>query len=128
MKFLLDTHVMIWLLNDPKALGSKSRKIIEDGENVLYWSAVSFWELTVKLSLKKLELSSDWVEQLEREKKLNRIQDLPVLWHHCRHHENLAWHHRDPFDRLLICQAMTEDLILISKDRKFREYSIPVVW
>ena len=128
MNYLLDTHVMLWLLTDPDELGITSRSIIEGGENVLYWSAASFWELTVKLSLNKLELSSDWIDQLEKEKKLNRIQDLPVHWHHCRQNERLPWHHRDPFDRLLICQALIENLTLISKDRKFREYSVPVVW
>ncbi len=128
MNYLLDTQVMIWMLTDPDALGTKSRNIIGDGENVLYWSAVSYWELTVKLSLKKIKLSSSWSEQLEKEKKFNRIRDLPVHWHHCRQNESLPWHHRDPFDRLLICQAMTENFTLISKDHQFREYPIPVVW
>lgn len=128
MKFLLDTHVMLWMLEDSASLSRKARALIEDGENELFWSAASFWELTVKSSLGKLKLAKDWIQVLEREKEENRVQDIPITWRHCRLHENLPWHHRDPFDRLLICQALSEGLTLLTKDRNIKKYRVKTAW
>lgn len=128
MKYLLDTHVMLWFLEDSNELSKKSRKLLIDSKNELFWSSASFWEITVKVSLGKLELEKDWQEQLEREKKTNRIQDLPIYQRHCEPHLNLPWHHRDPFDRLLICQAISEDLILITRDKNIQKYKVQTVW
>ena len=128
MTYLLDTHVFLWMLTDPKQLGKKAHKIIENGDNQLLWSAASFWELTVKVSLGKLELQNNWIAILEQEKKRLRVRDLPLLWQHCQHQLKLPWHHRDPFDRLLICQALAEDATLISKDPYIQKYSVKTVW
>jgi len=128
MRYLLDTHVMIWMMTDPSKIGRKALNIIEDGSNILLWSAVSFWELTVKISLGKLSLSSDWVQQLEAEKKGNRILDFSLEWRHCCKYESLPWHHRDPFDRLLVCQALCEGLSMITKDRHIEKYEAPIIW
>ena len=128
MTYLLDTHVFLWMLTDPKQLGKKAHKIIENGESQLLWSAASIWELTVKVSLGKLELQNNWIATLEQEKKRLRIRDLPILWQHCQHQLKLPWHHRDPFDRLLICQALAEDATLISKDTYIQKYRVKTVW
>ena len=128
MKYLLDTHVMLRFLEDSNELSKKSRKLLIDSKNELFWSSASFWEITVKVSLGKLELEKDWQKQLEREKKLNRIQDLPIYQKHSEPHLNLPWHHRDPFDRLLICQAISEDLILITRDKNIQKYKVQTVW
>jgi PIN domain nuclease of toxin-antitoxin system len=119
---------MLWFLQDSNELSKKSRKLLIDSKNELFWSSASFWEITVKVSLRKLELEKDWQEQLEREKKTNRIQNLPIYQRHCEHHLNLPWHHRDPFDRLLICQAISEDLILITRDKNIQKYKLRTVW
>ena len=116
------------MLTDPKRLGKKAHKIIENGENQLFWSAASFWELTVKVSLGKLTLQNNWIETIEQEKKRLRIRDLPILWQHCEHQLQLPWHHRDPFDRLLICQALTEDATLITKDTHIQQYRVKTLW
>lgn len=70
-------------------------------EHELYWSTASYWEITVKLSLGKVQLQKGWQGILEREKKVNRILALPIYERHCERHLTLLWHHRDPFDRLL---------------------------
>ncbi len=128
MRYLLDTHVMLWFLEDSKELSKKAKTLLVDGRNELYWSSASFWEITVKVSLGKLELDKNWQKQLEREKKENRIQDLPIYQKHCEPHLGLPWHHRDPFDRLLICQAIVEDLVLITRDKHILKYKVKTMW
>jgi len=128
MRYLLDTHVMLWFLEDSNELSKKSRDILMHGENELFWSSASFWEITVKVSLGKLELEKDWQTQLEKEKKTNRIQDLPIYQKHCEPHLKLPWYHRDPFDRLLICQAIVEDLVLITRDKHILKYEVKTEW
>jgi PIN domain nuclease of toxin-antitoxin system len=128
MKYLFDTHVMLWFLEDSDELSKKARQILKNGENELYWSAVSYWEITVKLSLGKLKLDKGWQAILEREKKVNRILDLPVYQKHCEPHVHLPWHHKDPFDRLLICQALSENLIILTKDATIRKYKVKTAW
>ena len=128
MKYLFDTHVMLWFLEDSPELSKKARNILKNAEHELYWSAASFWEITVKLSLGKLQLQKGWQGVLEREKKVNRILDLPIYERHCELHLTLPWHHRDPFDRLLICQALIENLILITRDENIRQYQVKTSW
>ncbi len=128
MKYLLDTHVMLWFLEDSPELSTKSRRILKNAEHELFWSVVSYWELTVKFLLGRLELDKEWPALLEREKKVNRIQDLPLYQKHCEPHLKLPWHHKDPFDRLLICQAMVENMILMTKDRHIKKYKVKTVW
>ena len=128
MRYLLDTHVMLWFLEDSDELSQESKQIFTNGKNELFWSSASFWELIVKISSGKLELENGWQAQLEREKKENRIQDLPIYQKHCEPHLHLPWHHRDPFDRLLICQAIAEDLIIITKDKYIQKYRVQTVW
>lgn len=119
---------MLWFLEDSDELSNKARQILKNGENELYWSAASYWEITVKLSLGKLKLGKEWHSLLEREKKVNRILDLPIYQKHCEPHGNLPWHHRDPFDRLLICQAISESLIILTKDATIKKYKVKTAW
>ena len=128
MKYLIDTHVMLWFLEDSEELSDNAKQILMNEENELYWSSASFWEITVKVSLKKLKLEDEWQAILEREKKVNRIQDLPIFQNHCEPNLKLPWHHRDPFDRLLICQALVEDLILLTRDKIIKKYKVKTAW
>ncbi|MFZ1745255.1 MAG: type II toxin-antitoxin system VapC family toxin [Nitrospirales bacterium] len=128
MKYLFDTHVMLWFLEDSDELSKRAKQILKNGEHELFWSAASYWELTVKLSLGKLKLQKGWQGLLEQEKKVNRIVDLPIYGRHCEPHVTLPWIHRDPFDRLLICQAIAEKLILLTKDETIRQYPVKTAW
>ena len=78
MKYLLNTHVMLWFLENADELSARAKRILISSENVLYWSVASYWELTVKISLGKLKLRQDWEDILYSEKRSNRIQDLPI--------------------------------------------------
>ena len=128
MKYLFDTHVMLWFLEDSDELSKKAKSILKNGENELYWSAASYWEISVKISLGKLALEKEWKVLLEQEKKFNRIIDLPVYQRHCEPHVKLPWFHRDPFDRLLICQALSENLTILTKDTMIKKYKVKTIW
>ena len=128
MKYLFDTHVMLWFLEDSDELSQWAKQILKNGKYELFWSAASDWELTVKLSLGKLKLQKGWQGLLKQEKKINRIVDLPIYERHCEPHVNLPWIHRDPFDRVLICQAISEKLILLTKDETIRQYPVKTAW
>ncbi len=128
MKYLFDTHVMLWFLEDADELSNKARQILKNGEHELFWSAASFWELTVKISLGKLKLQKEWQVFLEQEKRSNRILDLPIYERHCALHLTLPWIHRDPFDRILVCQAISEKLTLLTKDETIRQYPVKTAW
>ena len=128
MKYLLDTHVMLWFLEDSKELSGAVKEILLNGENELFWSAASLWEITVKISLGKLKLEEGWQQLLKKEKKINRIRDLAIDHTHCMPNLTLPWHHRDPFDRLLISQAIVENLVLLTRDEKIRKYDVKTAW
>jgi len=102
--------------------------LIEDGGNTLYWSAVSEWELPVRLSLRKLDLAEGWREAFAEERRTNRILELPISLEHCAPNEKLPWRHRDPFDRLLIGQALVDGLVLLAKDRSIARYPVKTAW
>lgn len=128
MKCLLDTHTFLWMIDDPAKLGNRAKALIEDGSNTLYWSAASEWEVAVKLSLGKLDLAEGWREAFVEERRANRILELPISLEHCSPNETLPWHHRDPFDRLLVSQALVEDLVLLTKDKHIKKYPVKTVW
>ena len=128
MRCLLDTHTFLWFIDDVDRLSGKAMDTLENGENEVFWSAVSFWEITVKLSLGKLRIKDNWRQSIEEEKRINRIRDLPLLEKHCVPNIDLPWHHRDPFDRLLISQAISEDLVLITKDANIKKYRLKTIW
>lgn len=101
---------------------------MEDSKNELFWSAASEWELSIKVSLGKVELTEGWQGAFAKEREVNGIKDLPVLVPHCGDLVSLPFHHRDPFDRLLVSQAISERLALISKDEWIRRYDVESVW
>lgn len=123
MKYLLDTHILLWVIMTPKIISPKLFKILADTDNEIYISAVSFWEISLKFSLGKLELKNTSPEELinSAEKMGFRIIDL--------HADDAAtlykletWHHRDPFDRILIWQAIQNKFTLISNDKFVKKY------
>lgn len=127
MRLLLDTHALLWLLDD-RGLSATAKALFLDPENEVFFSAASYWEICIKVSIDKLKIGDDWVNQIDREMTLNGIEWLPVEISHCLELLTLPRHHRDPFDRLLIAQARREGLSLLSADPNFGRYDVSVVW
>lgn len=128
MKYLLDTHVFLWLDNDPERLSQQVTSICANPDNTLFISLVSVWELQIKSQLGKLRLPTSLSNMLDAQLAANQLNLLPVALHHIFGLSHLPSHHKDPFDRLLISQAIHQQLILLSDDSIIRRYSIPVVW
>jgi PIN domain nuclease of toxin-antitoxin system len=128
MKVLLDTHAFLWAITGDKMLSKKARKTFLDPRNSLFFSAVSMWEICIKISLGKLSLKSGWFKKIQNEISINAIQWLPVEMSHCAELTKLPFHHRDPFDRMLISQARVEDLQVLSRDARLSVYDIQLIW
>ena len=128
MKLLLDTHAIIWFFTGDRRLGGQAREAFLDRDNKLYLSKASLWEMTIKISLGKLVLSEHWLASVEKEMLANGIQWLEIELDHCRTLADLPFHHRDPFDRLLISQAISESMSIISIDSQFSKYPPKVIW
>jgi len=124
MEYLIDTHVFIWALMDTKKISKKTFEILEDENNTVYISSMSFWEIAIKVQSKKLELHGINVLQLPHiAKQLNfTILDPQTYDYVSISQIPLKENHHDPFDRMLIQQAIRNDLVLISKDEKFQQY------
>ena len=127
MNYLLDTHVLIWFLNGDKLLSIKARKAIESDDAINFVSIASLWEIAIKLSLARLEIKFPF-EAISKEFEKNNFQLLPIIFNDTLMLSSLTLHHRDPFDRILICQSITNDFTLISKDKEFAGYKIKLLW
>ncbi|WP_159783250.1 type II toxin-antitoxin system VapC family toxin [Sodalinema gerasimenkoae] len=128
MRLLLDTHIFIWLIDGNPKLSQTARQAIEDESNTLHLSIVSLWEITIKASLGKLELAIP-LEQIVINFILpSGIEILPIHLPHLLVLQTLPFHHRDPFDRLLISQAKSETLTLVSEDGMFEQYEVEKLW
>jgi PIN domain nuclease of toxin-antitoxin system len=122
---LLDTNVVVWLLlGDRDHVSRRATDALQDAANRLAVSAASVWEIAVKRSLGKLVIEDRWARSLAR----LDLDHLPVTALHAEAVEHLPWHHRDPFDRLLIAQASLERLTLVTADRRFADYGVDVLW
>ena len=124
MKLLLDTHILLWLMQDAPQLTATARRLIEQADS-LHLSSVSLWEVAIKRSLGKLRLDMD---TLDAHLAASGIRPLAVTWAHARHLRALPLHHGDPFDRLMISQAMNRELTIISRDTAFHAYGVPLLW
>ncbi len=128
MKVLLDTHTFLWWINDDPQLSYEARQIITDGENILFLSAASGWEIAIKTGLGRLVLPADITSFLFEQLSINAISPLPVQMNHALHVYTLPDFHRDPFDRMLIAQAQVEGLPILTADRKFTSYQVEIIW
>ena len=128
MKILLDTHAFLWLVTDAPELSETAKQVFLDKANEIVLSAVSGFEIAVKYSLGKLELSEPPEVFIQNRIFKNELSVLPVTLQHTLKLSDLPFHHRDPFDRLLITQAMTENLPILTRDPLFSEYSVVTVW
>ncbi|MEO8028017.1 MAG: type II toxin-antitoxin system VapC family toxin [Bryobacteraceae bacterium] len=127
MKLLLDTHALIWAVRSPDRLSARVVKMLS-GDAELFVSAASLWEIVIKVGLKKLELGAppETVFPLILDALHARL--LPIALDHLYELSRLPRLHGDPFDRLLIAQAMTEQLPIVTMDQEFARYPVPVVW
>lgn len=123
MKFLLDTHILLWWLGDEPNLSPQIRAVISNPENTIFVSAATVWEMSIKKSLGKLSVPNNLLEKL----KDNNFIVLDITAEHGLRVTDLPLHHKDPFDRMLIAQAMIEGLTIITFDTKFPLYDIPLL-
>jgi PIN domain nuclease of toxin-antitoxin system len=126
--YLLDTHTFIWWDTAPQKLSDRIRTLIQDPQNRILLSLVSVWEMQIKLQVGKLRLDLPLDEIISAQERKNHLGSLPIRLEHVFALQGLSLHHNDPFDRLLIAQAQTEGLSLLSKDGAFADYELDVIW
>ncbi|OJV16757.1 MAG: hypothetical protein BGO21_28250 [Dyadobacter sp. 50-39] len=127
MNLLLDTHTVVWYIAGDNRLPLFLRKKIEDSSNNCFVSMASLWELAIKSAIGKLELQAD-LGVIVKIIKRSGIAVLPVKISHVLSVGRLPLHHNDPFDRMIISQCLAEKLTMVSCDKQFRHYDLPVIW
>lgn len=126
MRLLLDTHVLLWALIEPTRLSSATRTVLEDPEHEVLFSAASIWEIAIKSALGRADCQAPPAEILEAAQTSGFVE-LPIRSAAALKVAMLPHHHRDPFDRLLIAQAMTEPAVFYTSDQQLERYSELVV-
>lgn len=128
MNLLLDTHALIWFLEDDPRLSRKARTAIGNAENQSYVSDVTAWEAGIKHALGKLNLPVAYKELFPTRLEMLGFRVLPIRHPHLHRMVLLPWHHRDPFDRLLIAQALVDELTIVTVDASFPAYEVALLW
>ena len=128
MKLLLDTHTFLWISLDEAKLSAVARELIADMENDLLLSPASYWEISIKISLGKYRLTESLDDFIGCEMERNDLQILPIVPRHATEVARLPFFHRDPFDRMLVAQAIVEKIPVISADLAFDLYGIERLW
>ena len=125
---VIDTNVLLFFLQNDRRLPGLAADLIEDANRISLVSIASLWEISIKISLGKLRYpnanSLDFPKQLEKQ----GFEIIPLSWRVMHHAGQLPWHHRDPFDRMLIAQALAEGLTLVTGDRLIGQYDVPIAW
>jgi PIN domain nuclease of toxin-antitoxin system len=128
MKVLLDTHTFLWFSSDDPSLSSSARARIEDGRNDKFLSVASIWEMALKIAIGKLDLGAELGDLVTTSAERNGISLLDVRKEHALGVVGLPLHHRDPFDRLLVAQALVEGMVILGRDPAFDAYPVRRVW
>jgi PIN domain nuclease of toxin-antitoxin system len=123
MKLLLDTHILLWWLNQAQKLSPTEMETIANPDNLVFVSAVTAWEIVIKKMIGKLEAPDDLPAALAA----NNFLELPITIEHSQKLYRLPLHHQDPFDRMLVAQAMSADLTLMTRDPKLALYNIRII-
>ena len=128
MKLLLDTHCWLWAISAPEKLNAKMRKRIENSNTDVFLSSASLWEAAIKQKLGKIKLPFALDDYAAHQAQEERFLELPIAFRHAGKVAELPQHHRDPFDRMLVAQAICEDLILVTADRQVMRYPGKIEW
>jgi len=128
MKIILDTHIFLWLITDNDRLSDKSKHAFTNSDNELFFSIASYWEICIKISIGKLKLSKNWDKIIKDELMVNSVKLLPISTEHCLQITQLPFHHRDPFDRIIISQAIIEQMHIMTINSYFSQYEVNIVW
>ena len=123
MNIILDTHVVLWALENNSTLSDKAAEAIIDADNMVFVSAASVWEIGIKRTMGKLETPDNLLEEI----RLHRFSPLPINLHHAELAAKLPNIHKDPFDRMLIAQAMYEKLTLVTRDEVLSKYDVKIL-
>jgi PIN domain nuclease of toxin-antitoxin system len=128
VKLLLDTHAFLWWVEGAPAVGRRARAELANPDNDVFLSIASCWELAIKLSLGKLRLTQSLERFIPEQLSRNGFVLLGLEFRHVARVADLPFHHRDPFDRVLVAQALLDGFAIVSADRVFRKYGVTVVW
>ena len=126
-KYLLDTHTIIWFARNLPQISNKALITINNIENNIFISDISIWEIAIKMKIGKLDIG------ISLKEFINKIENIKIKWLSIKHNHiletiNLPFHHRDPFDRMLIAQARTENMTIITRDKNFKKYDVNIMW
>ncbi len=127
MKLLLDTQIVLWWANEPERLSKRVHTVLESRATTLFLSLASVWEMQIKIQLGKLTVRPSLEAVIADQEATNGLELLPITLQHILTLGSLPFHHRDPFDRMLIAQALQEGAILVSVDPVFSQYQVPLL-
>ncbi len=128
MNLLLDTHAFLWFIKGSDRLSERARRLIEDQRNARHLSVGSLWEMAIKVSMGRLEVPLPFTHLVSEHVRGNAIEVLGLKAAHLDVQRTLPFHHRDPFDRMIIAQAQAEDMKIVGKDEKFGRYEADLLW
>ena len=128
MNLLIDSHTFVWWRDEPHKLSQNVFAEISNPNNHVFLSVVTVWELQIKIALRKFTVKGGLENAVKDEQQNNHFQILPVNLSHALYLENLPLHHKDPFDRLLISQAIVENMTLVTADPEFTKYQANLLW
>ena len=128
MKYLLDTTVFVWSMKEPEKLNHPALAILEDSEQEVFLSAVSSWEIVIKVAIKKLTLPKEPAQLIPEALGKLTTRSLPITHVHSLAVTELPAHHNDPFDRMLIAQARSENMVLMTADSIMGKYPVDILW
>jgi len=128
LDLLFDTHRFIWWADEPMKLSRAALAALEDENNRLFVSDVSIWEMQIKVQLGKMKLKLPLEDLIESQQRDNEVTILQITTEHILALDNLPFHHKDPFDRLLIVQSIVEDFTIVTADTEFPAYPAKLLW
>jgi PIN domain nuclease of toxin-antitoxin system len=128
VRVLLDTHALLWFLEDNPRLSNAAKHMLEDATTDAYISVASLWEIAIKIGLHKLQIGEPFDQLFPAQLQRNNIEMLGVTVSHLTRLTTLPLHHRDPFDRMLVAQALEEQLVIVGADVAFDAYALERLW
>ncbi|MDO9017595.1 MAG: type II toxin-antitoxin system VapC family toxin [Deltaproteobacteria bacterium] len=128
MKVLLDTHALLWFASDDARLGARARGIMADPATERLLSVASAWEMAIKVSISKLKIEGPFADWIEGLRTGAAAELLPIELPDIRRVRELPWHHRDPFDRMLVAQALERGIPIVTVDPEVARYGVEVIW